>query len=143
MTDELAELAASAATALVTAMGTDLWQEAKKLMGGILAHGGVRRREELTAALDRPSPAAAANVRRGADEAGSVNYWTEALAQLLDQNPDLVQHVRALAALRGRERSGPMIQINSATHSGEVFAVQQGVQHIDSSTKTRDAEERP
>ncbi|MER6527757.1 hypothetical protein [Streptomyces sp. NPDC001508] len=138
MNEELVELAAGGATALVSAMGTDLWQEAKRLMSGVLARARGSRRDELSAALNRQSTAT-----RGAVDAGAVHYWTEALSQLLDRNPDLAQDVRALASLRTAERPDIVIQVNSATHSGEVFAVQNGTQHFASGPNSRDCEERP
>ncbi|MYT27557.1 MULTISPECIES: hypothetical protein [unclassified Streptomyces] len=138
MNEELAELAASGATALVAAMGTDLWQEAKRLMSGVLAQARSSRRNELSAALDRQSTAT-----RGAVDAGAVHYWTEALSQLLDRNPDLARDVMALGSLRTPERPDIVIQVNSATDSGEVFAVQHGTQHFSSGPKSRDSEERP
>jgi hypothetical protein len=136
MNEELAELAAGGATALVSAMGTDLWQEAKRLMGGVLTQVRGSRRTELSVALNRQSTAA-----RGAVDAGAVRYWTEALSQLLDRNPDLAQDVMALASLRIPERPGAVIQVNSATDSGEVFAVQHGTQQFASGPKSRDSGE--
>ncbi|MET7518192.1 hypothetical protein ABZS88_32955 [Streptomyces sp. NPDC005480] len=138
MNEELASLAASGATALVSAMGTDLWQEAKRLMSGVLARTRDSRRNELSEMLNRQSTAT-----RGAVDAGAVDYWTEALSQLLDRNPDLAQDVMALASLRTAERPDIVIQVNSATHSGEVFAVQHGTQHFASGPKSRASEERP
>ncbi|WP_406168930.1 hypothetical protein OIE52_28565 [Streptomyces canus] len=137
MNEELAELAANGATALVSAMGTDLWQEARRLMSRLLARARGSRRDELSDALDRQSTAA-----RGAVDAGAVDYWTEALSQLLDRNPDLAQDVTALASLRTPERPDIVIQVNSATHSGEVFAVQHGTQHFASGPKSRDSGEQ-
>jgi len=138
MNEELAELAVSGATALVSAMGTDLWQEAKTLMGRVLAQARGSRRDELSAALHRQSTAA-----RGAVDSGAVGYWTEALSRLLDRNPDLAQDVMALASLRTPERPDIAIQLNSATHSGEVFAVQHGIQHFASGPNSSDSGERP
>ncbi|MGW7726565.1 MULTISPECIES: hypothetical protein [Streptomyces] len=137
MNEELAELAASGATALVSAMGTDLWQEARGLMSRVLARARGSRSDELSVALNRQSTAA-----RGAVDAGAVDYWTEALSQLLDRNPDLAQDVMALASLRTPERPDIVIQVNSATHSGEVFAVQHGTQHFASGPKSRDSGEQ-
>jgi hypothetical protein len=139
MNDELAELAASGATALVSAMGTDLWQEAKRLMSGVLARARGNRRAELAVALNRRSTTA-----RGVVDAAAVGYWTEALSQLLDRDPALAQDVMALASLRAPERRDIAIQVNSATDSGEVFAVQHGTQHFASGPKSRrDLGERP
>lgn len=139
MNEELAKLAASGATALVSAMGTDLWQEAKRLMTGVLAHAAHDgRRKELSAALDRAPTAG-----RGAVDARAVGYWTEALIQLLDRYPALAQDVKALTSLRIPEPPGAAIQFNSATESGEVFAVQHGTQHIVSGRNPRDSEQRP
>ncbi|MEV7981560.1 hypothetical protein [Streptomyces sp. NPDC086519] len=138
MNEELAELAASGAGALVSAMGTDLWQEAKRLMSRVLAQARSSRRDELSVALNRQSTAA-----RGAVDAGAVDYWTEALCQLLDRNPELAQDVMSLASLRGPERPDIVIQVNSATHSGEVFAVQHGTQHVASGPQSRDSGDRP
>ncbi|MDH6139163.1 hypothetical protein P3T35_001163 [Kitasatospora sp. GP30] len=138
MNEELAELAASGATALVSAMGTDLWQEARRLMGGVLARARSSRHEELSAALERRSTAA-----RGAVDRTVVDYWAEALYQLLDRDPALAQEVRALAALRASERPDIAVQNNSATDSGEVFAVQYGSQHFGSGPRSRDSGGRP
>ncbi|WP_427920932.1 hypothetical protein [Streptomyces sp. cg40] len=138
MNEELAELAVSGATALVSAMGTDLWQEARSLMGRVLAQARGSRREELSAALRRQSTAA-----RGAVDSGAVAYWTEALSQLLDRNPDLAREIMTLAALRPPEKPDIAIQLNSATHSGEVFAVQRGVQNFASGPNSGDSGERP
>ncbi|WP_031078168.1 hypothetical protein [Streptomyces sp. NRRL WC-3742] len=138
MNQELAELAASGATALVAAMGTDLWNEAKQLMSGVIARAHSSRRRELSAMLERPSTAA-----RGAVDGVVVEYWTEALFQLLDHNPALAQDVVALASLRAPERQGVAVQVNSATDSGEVFAVQYGNQHFASGPRSRGSEERP
>ncbi|MGD6750204.1 hypothetical protein [Streptomyces sp. BH105] len=138
MNEELTVLAASGATALVSAMGTDLWQEAKRLMSSVLARARGSRHNELSVALDRQSTAT-----RGAVDAGAVDYWTEALAQLLDRAPELAQDVMALASLRTPERPDTVIQVNSATNSGEVFAVQHGTQHFASGPRSHDAGERP
>ncbi|MBF9068401.1 hypothetical protein [Streptacidiphilus fuscans] len=138
MNEELAELAASGATALVAAMGTDLWDEAKNLMSGVIAHARRSHRRELSVALDRASTAT-----RGAVDATVLDYWTEALSRLLDRNPALAQDVMALASLRNPERPGIALQVNSATHSGEVFAVQHGSQHFASGPKSHDSEEAP
>lgn len=137
MNAELAELAASGATALAAAMGTDLWEETKQLMSGVIAHARGSRRRELYTALDRASTAT-----RGAVDATVVGYWTEAISQLLNQNPELAQDVMALASLRIPEKPGIATQVNSATHSGEVFAVQNGTQIISFGPKSRDSEER-
>ncbi|MFF7359890.1 hypothetical protein [Streptomyces sp. NPDC008125] len=135
MNEELAVLATSGATALVSAMGTDLWQEARGLMNRVLTRAGRgSRRDELAVELDRHSTAT-----RGAVEAGAVGYWTEALCHLLEQNPDAVREVTALVALRFPERPDTAIQINFATHSGEVFAVQRGSQHFASGPNSRDS----
>ena len=138
MNEELAELAASGATALVSAMGTDLWQEAKSLMSGVLARARGGRRDELSAALDRQSTAA-----RGAVDAGAVRYWTDALSHLLVRTPEFAQDVRALAALGTPDRPDLAIQVNSATDAGEVFAVQHGTQSFAARPKSRDSGERP
>lgn len=138
MSEELAELAASGAAALVATMGTDLWQEAKRLMSRVLAQARGSRHNELTAALGRQSTAT-----RGAVDAGTADYWTEALSQLLARRPDLAQDVMALASLRGPERPDIAIQVNSATDSGEVFAVQRGTQNFASGPKSRDSREQP
>lgn len=141
MDEQLTELATSAANALVSAMGTDLWLEAKRLMRAILAHSG-RRRTELTAALDQPQPPPATHQPgHAANPADLVRFWSEALAQLLEQNPALAQHARALASIRPLEQPGTLLQLNSATNSGEVFAVQHGTQHIVLGPKAREPEE--
>ncbi|WP_031525372.1 hypothetical protein [Streptomyces sp. NRRL F-5123] len=132
MNEELAEIAVSGAATLVAAMGTDLWHEAKRLMSDILARARSSRRNELSAALDQPSTA-----HRGAVDGAAVGYWAEALSQLLDRNPALAGDVMALAALRTPERPDVQIQVNSATHSGEVFAVQHGSQHFASGPDSR------
>ncbi|MCX5535248.1 hypothetical protein OG785_32455 [Streptomyces sp. NBC_00006] len=137
MNEELAELAASGATALVSAMGTDLWQEAKGLMIRVLARARGSRHNELTVALDRASTAT-----RGAVDARTVDYWTEALSRLLDRDPDLAQDVMALASLRIPERPGNVVQLISATDSAEAFAVQYGSQHFASGPKSRERGER-
>ncbi|MEV7926683.1 hypothetical protein [Kitasatospora sp. NPDC088264] len=138
MNQELAELAASGATALVSAMGTDLWNEARRLMSGVIARAHGSRRRELSAALERGSTAT-----RGAVDAVAVDFWTEALFQLLDRNPALAQDVIALATLRTEQRPDVVVQVNSATGSGEVFAVQHGDQHFASGSRSRDRGERP
>ncbi|MET7484073.1 hypothetical protein [Streptomyces sp. NPDC005538] len=144
MNEELAELAASGATALVSAMGTDLWGEAKLLMSGVLAQVRGGRRQELSAALNQPSTAT-----RGAVDGSVVDYWTTALSQLLDRNPALAQDVMALTELYTRRIPDIAIQVNSATNSGELFAVQHGTQHFASAPNSRDhdhchdSEERP
>ncbi|MFF3003656.1 hypothetical protein ACFVTF_12685 [Kitasatospora sp. NPDC057940] len=138
MNQELAELAASGATALVSAMGTDLWNEARRLMSGVIARAHGSRRRELSAALERGSTAT-----RGAVDAAAVDFWTEALFRLLDRDPALAQDVTALATLRTGQRPDVVVQVNSATGSGEVFAVQHGDQHFASGPRSRDREERP
>ncbi|CAM5657234.1 hypothetical protein AB0F92_26375 [Kitasatospora aureofaciens] len=134
MNEELAELAASGATALVAAMGTDLWTEAKRLMSGVVAraHGG--RRRELSAALELPS-----TTTRGVVDGEAVSYWTDALVQLLHRNPGLAQDVMALASLRIPRQPDVAVQVNSATGSGEVFAVQHGNQHFAGGPRSRDS----
>jgi hypothetical protein len=135
MNEEIAALATSGATALVAAMGTDLWDEAKDLMGGVIAHARRSHRRELAAALDQASTAT-----RGAVDATVLNFWTEALGRLIERNPALARDVEALASLGGSERPGASVQVNSATHSGEVFAVQHGSQHFASGPRSRDPE---
>jgi hypothetical protein len=49
----------------------------------------------------------------------------------------------ALASLRIPERPEIVIQVNSATNSGEVFAVQNGTQHFASGPKSHDSGEQP
>jgi hypothetical protein len=137
MNEELAELAGSGATALVTAIGTDFWQEAKRLMSGVLAHTRSGRRRELAVALGRASTAT-----RGAVDASALDYWTEALRQVLDRDPALAEDVAAMARLRHPGRSEIVIQMNSATDSGEVFAVQRGIQRLSSGPESRRSEER-
>lgn len=138
MNEELAELAASGAAALVSAMGTDVWQEAKRRMSDVLARVRGSRRDELSAALERQ-----ATVTRGTVDAEAEDYWTEALSQLLDRHPDLAPAVRALSSLRIPERPDTVIQVNSATSSGELYAVQYGTQHFASGPKSRDSEDQP
>ena len=138
MNDELAELAASGATALVSAMGTDLWQEAKRLMGDVIAQARSSRRRELSAALNRPS-----TTHGGVVDGSAVNYWTEALQQLLERNPAVAREVTALALLRTPKKPEIAIQVNSATNSGEVYAVQHGSQHFAPKANSRDSEGRP
>jgi xanthine dehydrogenase iron-sulfur cluster and FAD-binding subunit A len=137
MNEELAELAASGAAALVSAMGTDVWQEAKRRMSDVLARVRGSRRDELSAALERQ-----ATVTRGTVDAGAEDYWTEALSQLLDRHPDLAPAVRALSSLPIPERPDTVIQVNSATGSGELYAVQYGTQHFASGPKSRDSEDQ-
>jgi len=124
MTEELAELAATAANSLVSAIGTDLWQGVKSLMAAILARSRHRRRE-LTVALDGLPQSSAAN----ASEL-ELGFWTEAIGQLLRYDPTAAAQVAALAALRGQATPGTTVQVNSAIGSGSVFAVQHGPQHF-------------
>ncbi|MER5437553.1 hypothetical protein [Streptomyces sp. NPDC002790] len=138
MNEELTALAASGATALVSAMGTDLWQEAKRLMSRVLSRARGSRSNELTVALDRASTAT-----RGAVDARAVDYWTEALSRLLDGDPGLAQDVSALASLRTPEGPDNVTQLNFASNSGEVYAVQNGSQHFASGPTPHERGERP
>lgn len=72
-----------------------------------------------------------------------MDFWTDALFRLLDRDPALAQDVMALATLRTGQRPDVVVQVNSATGSGEVFAVQHGDQHFASGPRSRDREERP
>jgi|SRR6185312_15021320 hypothetical protein len=135
MGEELTELAATAANTLVSAIGTDLWQGAKSAMAALLPRSGGRRRE-LAKALDRLPEA-----RTAQDSARQRDFWTEAIGQLLSRDPGMAEQVAALAGLAGPAAPGHAVQVNSASGSGQVYAVQHGPQFIHRTVAAYDDEE--
>ncbi|MFE2635079.1 hypothetical protein ACFXKF_09865 [Streptomyces scopuliridis] len=129
MNDELTVLAEAGATALVTAMATDLWQETRNTIVGLFRRSGRGRRAALATQLDT----GAALVRDAADpdevRRTLFAYWTLELVALLRDDPAVRDAVTRLAAASGTGRELSFRQTITARDSAAVFVVQHGTQH--------------
>jgi hypothetical protein len=131
----LASLAATAATAVVAAMGTDAWESARSRVARLLGRNDRQRVKFIEAQLDED-----ATLVHDADERDKVRaelapLWGRRLAGLLQANPDaaeelqgLIKQVRTELPPTQREWLQQYIRV---TGGGTVFAQQgSGGQHI-------------
>ena len=131
--DELTGLAATAATSMVSAMGTDLWPAVKHSVLRLLSRLPGRR-ADLAAALEQHEGAETA-LADDAVRARFVQFWAGALEALIRQEPALLPELADLAAVAAggaAPRSG--YQRNTAHGSGTVYANQYGSQFINHSS---------
>lgn len=124
--DELTELAATAATSMVSAMGTDLWPAIKRSVLRLLSRRFTRR-ADLEVALDQHAAAETALVDDVA-RARIVRFWAESLEELVRQDLALLPELADLATVCAAARNG--YQRNTARGSGTLYANQYGAQHI-------------
>lgn len=142
--EELSDLAATGANSLVAAIGTDLWPTVRGVVHQVLIRR-ARRRPELAEALDHLAGTAVATApdresgqaparADGAARSEAVRFWTEALHEIVDQDPVLRPALAALAGLTLAHPAPPgpaaAHQENTAYDSGHVYASQYGSQHI-------------
>lgn len=142
--EELGDLAATGANSMVAAIGTDLWPTVRGVVRMVLIRH-TRRRAELSEALDHlpgtatdptPDPESEQPPVPGDEtaRAEAVRFWTEALQEVVNQDPALRPALAALAGLT-LPRTAPAApttayQENTAHDSGHVYATQHGSQHI-------------
>jgi hypothetical protein len=127
----LEALAATGATTVVAAMGTDAWQAARAGTARLFRRRGAGRQELVVAQLDDD----AALAERAEDPARVrevlAGPWRLRLAALLREYPEAAVELRALIEAVSPQLSASRqatTQINNS-HGGMLFAVQDGDQH--------------
>ncbi|MFJ2193892.1 hypothetical protein ACIOJE_39095 [Kitasatospora sp. NPDC087861] len=98
MTDALVELATAGGTAIVSAAATDIWQGTKGRVARLFGRGDDRDEQRVSVQLDRipqeldqaPEP------QQERVRTALQNRWTEKLAELLEENPELEEDLRSL-----------------------------------------------
>jgi hypothetical protein len=126
--DELAALAATGATALVTAMTTSAWEGARSGLARLFARGGEDRRKTAVIQLDRNAELLAQASDPDRVRQGLIALWSAELDQLLRDCPgaerELAEWTQAAqAALSGVQSS--FVQSVTA-HGGVAIGVQSG-----------------
>ncbi|MFD7643606.1 hypothetical protein ACFV4P_23460 [Kitasatospora sp. NPDC059795] len=110
---ELAELAASGATALVGAVATDLWGQVRDRVGRLLTRGRESRVEaarielayaEVLDAEENGLPEVRENVRQD---------WEQRLLTVLREDPTAVAELRALLDEIAPQGGGPRIEVTT------------------------------
>ncbi|MCP2314146.1 hypothetical protein [Kitasatospora paracochleata] len=98
MTDALLELAAAGGTAIVSAAATDFWQSTKGSVARLFGRGDDRDEQRVSVQLER-IPLELDQVSGPQQErirTALQGRWTEKLAELLEENPELEDDLRAL-----------------------------------------------
>ncbi|MFJ8434015.1 hypothetical protein ACIQ9P_22205 [Kitasatospora sp. NPDC094019] len=92
------ELAAAGGTAVVSAAATDIWQGTKGRVARLFSRGDDRDEQRVSVQLDRIPLELdqAAEPQQERVRASLQNRWTEKLAELLEENPDLEAELRSL-----------------------------------------------
>lgn len=138
MEAELAALASSGATALVGAMATDGWEQARSGMGRLLGRGRARRQAAVEDLLDDDAEllAAAPLSERARTRDALTMRWQQQVESLLIELPQVAEELRALAARLAERSAGEeqqqrsVRQDNHAHHGGTVFAVLDGTMNV-------------
>ncbi|GAB1818298.1 hypothetical protein [Herbidospora sp. RD11066] len=133
LAETLTALAATAGSAVVTAMATDAWEDVKARCAKLLGRGdetaGERQAERLESARAELLAADDREQTAGALEAA----WTVRLRDLLEDHPDAEGSLRELvefARAQSPVSAAGAVQVNATAHDQAQQAVQgQGVQH--------------
>jgi hypothetical protein len=134
LTESLTALAGAGATALIGAMSTDLWQEARGGIARLFGRGGEDRGRAIAAQLDEDAALVVRSDEGGADAIRTelLPVWRRRMVQLLEEHPDSEGELRDLVT---RVQSGlpferqVWVQSNTARDHGTLFAVQGGNLH--------------
>ncbi|MFF3731368.1 NB-ARC domain-containing protein [Streptomyces sp. NPDC002476] len=133
---ELAALAASGASALVGAMVTDSWEQAKTRVARLFARRGRAREEEADDDLQEAGAQLVAAEEADDDSAAAdiEAYWRLRLSRLLEEDPAAADELRQLLADLGGDRGQGGAAIsggvqygafqNSQIHGGITYNVQ-------------------
>lgn len=116
-------IATAAATALISAAVTDVWQQARAGVALLLSRGDERRRQQVEARLDATAVEldVADEGERQAVHAVQARVWQARLADFLAEYPDAADELRDLTSRLGTApRPGDTIQV-SAAHTGSVI----------------------
>ncbi|GAB2488647.1 hypothetical protein [Nocardiopsis aegyptia] len=131
LSESLAALAGAAATGLVGAMVTDVWQLTKQEVADLFGRGENAGREGIAAALDVDAQVLARADDGEADEirAELEDVWRRRLEHLLEKHPEmepelgeLVEQIKERAPADG----STWVQHNVARDHATQFAVQGG-----------------
>ncbi|MFJ4095071.1 hypothetical protein ACIPYS_26080 [Kitasatospora sp. NPDC089913] len=127
------ELAAAGGTAVVSSAATDIWQGTRGRVARLFGRGDDRDEQRVSVQLDRIplELAQAAEPQQERVRVSLENRWTEKLAELLEEHPDLEADLRSLveevrAAVPAAQQS--FVQTNNAygnatqniTQSGDI-----------------------
>ncbi|CAM5302004.1 hypothetical protein AB0F92_22755 [Kitasatospora aureofaciens] len=98
LTDALVELAAAGGTAVVSAAATDIWQATKGKVARLFGRGDDRDEQRVSVQLDRIPMELdqAAEPQQERVRAALRDRWTVKLTELLEENPELEDDLRAL-----------------------------------------------
>jgi hypothetical protein len=128
---ELAALAAVAAAALVTAMTTDAWTQARDAVVRLFRRADPKRHEGIATRLDDNASLVSGAPDPGKARAAMQPLWELEFTELLRTHPDSAADLAALLErLGGSPRGGQMVQTNTAHDFGTVFAAQAGNVHL-------------
>ncbi|MFB7781945.1 hypothetical protein ACFY0N_07220 [Streptomyces vinaceus] len=127
-------LAAAAGSALVGAMATDTWTQAKAAIAGLWGRFRPDRVTAVEQDLDelRLEVLATQDQNDTATREALASDWQQQLARLLRQNPDLADELQRVLddvltpSLAEEERARIYRQTNIARDHGRVFGVQGG-----------------
>ena len=132
MLEWIAELGASAGTALMSAAGTDAWATAKSGVLRVFGRAGQQRERLAEGWLDEVATAiaAAGTGERDLLRRQLLPLWQTRLVDLLAEFPDAADGVRDwLDVVQAQLPAGPAaprVQANVAMGGGTVFGVQDG-----------------
>ena len=138
MLEEAVEAIVTAAgSAMVGAMATDAWDEAKSLVARLLGRGDSRRVEAMTVQLEEDATLVAKSGNNVIDavRAELVPVWRRRLADFIEANPEAASELQAFverveAQLPARQQAW-FRQYNQASSGGTVIAHQgTGTQRI-------------
>jgi hypothetical protein len=126
--DELAALAATGATTLVTAMTTSAWEVVRAGLARLFARGGEDRRETAVVQLDRNAELLAQASDPGRVREGLIVLWSAELERLIRDYPgaehELGELIQATQAAVSGTRSSFVQSVTA--HGGVAIGVQSG-----------------
>ncbi len=131
LADSLMELATVGGTAIVSAAASDIWQGTRSRVVHLFGRGDDRDEQRVSVQLDR-IPAELGQVSGPQEErvrTALQNRWSEKLAELLEENPELEADLRSLveeiqAAIPAPQQN--FVQTNNAYGNAHQNIVQSG-----------------
>jgi hypothetical protein len=129
----LETLAIAAATALVGAMATDVWQTARSGFARLFGRGDQRRQEVADKRLDEAATKVAEATDQERVRQELLAAWQVRLQDLLEEHPEAEDELRTLTEQVKTQLPAAQqawVQHNIARDQGTVQAVQGGNQYI-------------
>jgi hypothetical protein len=135
LAEELAGLASAGGTALVTAMVTDGWENARARFARLLGRGKASETQKAAARLDQSKAALAATPGTDLDRvrADQVTAWRTRLEDLLEDDPDAKAELQALVTeiqARVIGSAGRVEQHATASDRAQQAVLGHGVQNV-------------